>query len=152
MDRAQKELNIEKQIKKIEDTWSVLALLFTPLADSDIMCLQVSDTVWWGDLNFSPNNILAYYIATACGCSQNCNTTTEGSDRRQPQTNCVCAYTALQKGQRSPRLKGVHLSRQRQSNMPTLIAATMYAAATCACRSKTLLQRPWRMTICSCRT
>jgi dynein heavy chain len=41
VDRAQKELNIEKQIKKIEDTWSVLALLFTPLADSDIMCLQV---------------------------------------------------------------------------------------------------------------
>lgn len=42
VDRAQKELNIEKQIKKIEDTWTVLALLFTPLADSDIMCLQVS--------------------------------------------------------------------------------------------------------------
>lgn len=41
MDRAQKELNIEKQIKKIEDTWAVLSLVFTPLADSDIMQLQV---------------------------------------------------------------------------------------------------------------
>eukprot|EP00882_Tetradesmus_deserticola_P009731 GHRQ01010278.1.p1 GENE.GHRQ01010278.1~~GHRQ01010278.1.p1 ORF type:complete len:796 (+),score=404.80 GHRQ01010278.1:482-2869(+) len=45
VDRAQKELNIEKQIKKIEDTWTVLALLFTPLADSDIMCLQVEDAI-----------------------------------------------------------------------------------------------------------
>lgn len=41
MDRAQKELNIEKQIKKIEDTWSVLALVFTPLPDSDVTALQV---------------------------------------------------------------------------------------------------------------
>jgi acetolactate synthase small subunit len=41
VDRAQKELNIEKQIKKIEDTWAVLALHFTPLADSDVMSLQV---------------------------------------------------------------------------------------------------------------
>ncbi|KAF6251999.1 flagellar outer dynein arm heavy chain beta [Scenedesmus sp. NREL 46B-D3] len=45
VDRAQKELNIEKQIKKIEDTWAVLALMFTPLADSDIMCLQVEDAI-----------------------------------------------------------------------------------------------------------
>lgn len=41
VDRAQKELNIEKQIKKIEDTWSVLALVFTPLPDSDITALTV---------------------------------------------------------------------------------------------------------------
>jgi hypothetical protein len=41
VDRAQKELNIEKQIKKIEDTWSVLALVFTPLPDSDITALSV---------------------------------------------------------------------------------------------------------------
>lgn len=41
VDRAQKELNIEKQIKKIEDTWSVLALVFTPLPDSDITALAV---------------------------------------------------------------------------------------------------------------
>lgn len=41
VDRAQKELNIEKQIKKIEDTWSVLALVFTPLPDSDVTALQV---------------------------------------------------------------------------------------------------------------
>lgn len=45
MDRAQKELNIEKQIKKIEDTWAVLALVFIPLADSDIMSLQVGMSV-----------------------------------------------------------------------------------------------------------
>lgn len=51
VDRAQKELNIEKQIKKIEDTWAVLALVFTPLADSDIMSLQVG------------------YLATYAGCS-----------------------------------------------------------------------------------
>lgn len=46
VDRAQKELNIEKQIKKIEDTWAVLALVFTPLADSDVMSLQVSLLLW----------------------------------------------------------------------------------------------------------
>lgn len=42
VDRAQKELNIEKQIKKIEDTWSVLALVFHPLPDSDVTALTVS--------------------------------------------------------------------------------------------------------------
>lgn len=30
VDRAQKELNIEKQLKKIEDTWSGLNLVFAP--------------------------------------------------------------------------------------------------------------------------
>lgn len=30
VDRAQKELNIEKQLKKIEDTWSGLNLVFSP--------------------------------------------------------------------------------------------------------------------------
>jgi hypothetical protein len=42
VDRAQKELNIEKQIKKIEDTWAVLALAFNPIPDSDITALVVS--------------------------------------------------------------------------------------------------------------
>ena len=41
VDRAQKELNIEKQIKKIEDTWAALAIIFTPYQESDIMSLQV---------------------------------------------------------------------------------------------------------------
>lgn len=41
VDRAQKELNIEKQIKKIEDTWAALALMFNPYMDTDIMALQV---------------------------------------------------------------------------------------------------------------
>lgn len=45
VDRAQKELNIEKQIKKIEDTWAALAFAFTPYQDSDIMSLQVEDAV-----------------------------------------------------------------------------------------------------------
>lgn len=30
VDRAQKELNIEKQLKKIEDTWAGLSLAFAP--------------------------------------------------------------------------------------------------------------------------
>ncbi len=30
VDRAQKELNIEKQLKKIEDTWAGLNLMFSP--------------------------------------------------------------------------------------------------------------------------
>jgi dynein heavy chain len=51
VDRAQKELNIEKQIKKIEDTWAALAILFTPYQESDIMSLQVSsfdvDMIAW---------------------------------------------------------------------------------------------------------
>jgi hypothetical protein len=47
VDRAQKELNIEKQIKKIEDTWSVLALVFTPLPDSDVTALQVGCCGTW---------------------------------------------------------------------------------------------------------
>ena len=30
VDRAQKELNIEKQLKKIEDTWAGLSIIFKP--------------------------------------------------------------------------------------------------------------------------
>lgn len=41
VDRAAKELNIEKQIRKIEDTWGRLALAFVPLPDSDVPALQV---------------------------------------------------------------------------------------------------------------
>lgn len=42
VDRAQKELNIEKQLKKIEDTWASLNFGFAPYQDTDIMALQVS--------------------------------------------------------------------------------------------------------------
>jgi hypothetical protein len=62
VDRAQKELNIEKQIKKIEDTWAVLALLFTPLADSDIMCLQVRQCNQQGRLH----TLLQFTWTLAC--------------------------------------------------------------------------------------
>lgn len=41
VERAKKELGIEKQIKKVEDNWTTLALVFTPLPDSDITALQV---------------------------------------------------------------------------------------------------------------
>ena len=46
VDRAQKELNIEKQLKKIEDTWSNLFLVFAPYQDSDVMAVQVCDCVF----------------------------------------------------------------------------------------------------------
>ena len=39
--RAQKELNIEKQLKRIEDTWRGLALAFSPYQDTDINSLHV---------------------------------------------------------------------------------------------------------------
>ena len=42
VDRAQKELNIEKQLKKIEENWQALDLLFSPYQDTDIMALMVS--------------------------------------------------------------------------------------------------------------
>ena len=45
VDRAQKELNIERQIKKIDDTWAVLALIFTPPQDGDVYALQVEDAI-----------------------------------------------------------------------------------------------------------
>lgn len=41
VDRAQKELAIEKQIKKICDTWSGLTLSFAPYQDGDVMQVQV---------------------------------------------------------------------------------------------------------------
>lgn len=41
VERAKKELTIEKQIKKIDDNWSSLALVFSPLPDSDVTALQV---------------------------------------------------------------------------------------------------------------
>lgn len=41
VDRAQKELNIEKQLKKIEENWQALDLQFVPYQDTDIMSLQV---------------------------------------------------------------------------------------------------------------
>lgn len=45
VDRAQKELNIEKQLKKIEDTWAGLNLVFAPYQDTDIMALAVDDAI-----------------------------------------------------------------------------------------------------------
>ncbi|KAI8473051.1 MAG: flagellar outer dynein arm heavy chain beta [Monoraphidium minutum] len=45
VDRAQKELNIEKQLKRIEDTWRGLALVFTPYQDTDINSLMVDDAI-----------------------------------------------------------------------------------------------------------
>eukprot|EP00983_Pelagomonas_calceolata_P123838 1161047-Pelagomonas_calceolata.AAC.23 len=41
VDRAQKELNIEKQLKKIEENWQALDLVFQPYQDTDIMSLIV---------------------------------------------------------------------------------------------------------------
>jgi hypothetical protein len=41
VDRAKKEEKIEKDIKKIDVTWSTLALVFSPLPDSDVTALQV---------------------------------------------------------------------------------------------------------------
>jgi hypothetical protein len=41
VDRAKKEEKIEKDIKKIDITWSTLALVFSPLPDSDVTALQV---------------------------------------------------------------------------------------------------------------
>ncbi len=45
--RAQKELNIEKQLKKIEDTWAALDLAFVPYMDTDINALQVRGPAAW---------------------------------------------------------------------------------------------------------
>jgi hypothetical protein len=63
VDRAQKELNIEKQIKKIEDTWSVLALVFNPLPDSDVTALTVS--ALYCILYRSPPNHPAWHFVLA---------------------------------------------------------------------------------------
>jgi len=41
VDRAQKELNIEKQLKKIEENWQALDLVFSSYQDTDIMALYV---------------------------------------------------------------------------------------------------------------
>ena len=45
VDRAQKELNIEKQLKKIEDTWAGLTLVFAPYQDTDIMAMTIEDVI-----------------------------------------------------------------------------------------------------------
>eukprot|EP00798_Chlamydomonas_sp_ICE-L_P004667 gene4667-14864_t len=45
VDRAQKELNIEKQIKKIEDTWAGLILAFGVYQDTDISAIQIDDAI-----------------------------------------------------------------------------------------------------------
>ncbi|GBF97683.1 flagellar outer dynein arm heavy chain beta [Raphidocelis subcapitata] len=45
VDRAQKELNIEKQLKRIEDTWRGLALEFVPYQDTDVNSLHVDDAI-----------------------------------------------------------------------------------------------------------
>ena len=41
IDRAQKELIIEKALKKIEDTWGALALSFTPYQASGLLGVAV---------------------------------------------------------------------------------------------------------------
>ncbi len=48
VDRAQKELNIEKQLKKIEDTWAGLNFGFTQYQDTDVMALVVRGGVAGG--------------------------------------------------------------------------------------------------------
>lgn len=45
VDRAQKELNIEKQLKKIEDTWAGLVLVFSPYQDTDIQQMTIEDAI-----------------------------------------------------------------------------------------------------------
>ena len=45
VDRARKELGIEKQLKKIESTWGGLALTFSPYQDSDINQMSIDDLI-----------------------------------------------------------------------------------------------------------
>eukprot|EP00955_Chlamydomonas_euryale_P098700 365162-Chlamydomonas_euryale.AAC.24 len=45
VDRAQKELNIERALKKIEDTWAGLSLVFSPYQDTEIMQFTVDDAI-----------------------------------------------------------------------------------------------------------
>ncbi|CAG9462750.1 unnamed protein product [Pedinophyceae sp. YPF-701] len=45
VDRAQKELVIEKQLKKIDETWAALALVFEPYQDSEVYQVVVDDTI-----------------------------------------------------------------------------------------------------------
>ena len=45
VDKAQKELTIEKQLKKIEDTWKQQNLIFEAQGDSDLSLLKVDESV-----------------------------------------------------------------------------------------------------------
>lgn len=45
VDRAQKELIIEKALKKIDETWSALSLTFSPYQDTDNVQMTVEDTI-----------------------------------------------------------------------------------------------------------
>eukprot|EP00227_Mantoniella_beaufortii_P011774 CAMPEP_0197579874 /NCGR_PEP_ID=MMETSP1326-20131121/3768_1 /TAXON_ID=1155430 /ORGANISM="Genus nov. species nov., Strain RCC2288" /LENGTH=4505 /DNA_ID=CAMNT_0043143449 /DNA_START=243 /DNA_END=13760 /DNA_ORIENTATION=+ len=45
VERAQKELVIEKQLKKIDETWASLNLSFTPFPDSEVLSLIVEDII-----------------------------------------------------------------------------------------------------------
>lgn len=45
VDRAQKELIIEKALKKIDETWSALSLTFSPYQDTDNIQMTVEDTI-----------------------------------------------------------------------------------------------------------
>ena len=45
VERAQKELVIEKALKKIEDTWAALALDFSPFPDSEVKNLVVDEAI-----------------------------------------------------------------------------------------------------------
>ena len=45
VDRAQKELVIEKALKKIDETWASLNLIFTPFPDSEVMQMTTDDTL-----------------------------------------------------------------------------------------------------------
>ena len=58
VDRAQKELAIEKQLRRVEDTWRGLALAFAPHQDSDVNAVQVRvkgvGGVWVVSARFCP--------------------------------------------------------------------------------------------------
>jgi len=45
VDRAQKELIIEKALKKIDETWSSLSLTFSPYQDTDNVQMTIEDSI-----------------------------------------------------------------------------------------------------------
>jgi hypothetical protein len=88
VDRAQKELNIEKQLKKIEDTWAALNLVFNPYMDTDINALTVSYTCL--DVTGHGNSCDDMYLR--CCSVMPLTGDASGGQQQQPGQHAACSY------------------------------------------------------------
>jgi hypothetical protein len=150
VDRAQKELNIEKQIKKIEDTWGVLALVFNPTPDSDITALYVraaAGGAWLTSPCMPCMPCLANSLAPSCSPSlPHITHHTPHTTHHTPHTTHHTPHTT----HHTPHT--THHTPHTTHHAPQTTHHTPHTTHHTHTRWTMRSWRRWRTTTCSCRT